>query len=102
MFSGSLRQRIATAAVGIEPVDELRKELNPTYNLATGNLRVHASDIVAIRQATISPIWAKTLLFNRRHGTKMQLLQNLHELQIKGMRSSISKRPRKEDQEKGV
>lgn len=47
-------QRIATAAVRIKSVEDLRKELYPTHMLATGSLRAHASDIVSILQTTIS------------------------------------------------
>lgn len=53
MFPRSLMQRIATAAVRIKSVEDLRNELGPTHNLATGSLRAHASDIVSILQITI-------------------------------------------------
>ena len=48
MFSRSLMQRIATAAVQIKSVENFYDELGPTHNFATDSLRAHASDIVSI------------------------------------------------------
>ena len=55
MFSASLREQIAKAAVQIENVEDLCKELNPICNLAISTLKAYAKDIVSIIQQTIAP-----------------------------------------------
>ena len=55
MFSDSLRKQIAKAAVQIENIKDLCRELNPTCNLAISTLKAYAEDIVSIIQQTIAP-----------------------------------------------
>lgn len=55
IFSNSLREQIAKAAVQIKNIKNLYKKLNLTYNLATSSWRAYAEDIVSIIQLTIAP-----------------------------------------------
>ncbi len=54
MFSSALRQRLASAAMRIVSIDDLRKKLSPACNLNTSSLRAHAQEIVSILQGIVS------------------------------------------------
>ncbi len=54
MFSNALREKLASAAMQIVSINDLRKELNPACNLNTSSLKIHAQEIVSILQRIVS------------------------------------------------
>lgn len=54
MFPSALRQRLASIAMQIVFVDNLRKELSLAYNLNTSSLRAHRQKIVTILQEIVT------------------------------------------------
>lgn len=63
MFSSMLRQRLASTAVWIISINDLRKKLSPVCNLNTNSLRAHMQKIVIILQEIVTSMLLKILKY---------------------------------------